>query len=350
MQQLQRKIIPEAVELLERRYSLLRIISLEEPVGRRMLAQRSGLTERLVRSETDFLKNRGFLEILTKGMVLTNQGHEILEELHELMRDFLEMEELAGQLKETLHFEKVLLVPGDSDEDAQVLEEAGLRAAAELSASLMSRSVVALTGGNTIKKMVEHFPAAGSFAQVTVVPARGGVGRHYDIQSNTLAGRLAEKIGGGYRLLNLPDNISEQALDAMLREKEVRETLDLIRRADIIVAGVGDALTMAARRDLSEEETAELISLGARGEFFGSYYDEHQRIVKQTLTVGLLLKDVAEAKKVIVLACGAAKAKAILSVDFKGLKATLITDEGAARQIAQLSQDAEIKETAIKIR
>lgn len=346
--QLQRKLIPEAVELLERRYSLLRIIGLEGPVGRRTLAQRTGLAERLVRTETEFLKSRGFLEHLTKGMVLTGEGRGILEELHDQMHDFLKMEEFAGRLKEQLHFDKVILVPGDCDEDPQVLDEAGLKAASELLLMLKNRSVVALTGGNTIKKMVEQFPAAGHFANVTVVPARGGVGRHYDIQSNTLAGRLAEKLGGSYRLLNLPDTISEQALDAMVREKEVKETLDLIRRADIVVAGVGDALTMAERRDLSMDQTKELINLGARGEFFGSYYDENQRIVKQSLTVGLSLKEVAGAKQVIVLACGTSKAKAIMSVDFKGLRATLITDEGAARCIAQMSQDTEIKEQPSK--
>lgn len=334
--ELQRKMIPEAMDLLERRFAILRTISLEEPLGRRTLAQRTGFTERVVRAETDFLKSRNFIDILPRGMVMTGEGTQILQSLSEVLKDFLGLEELGRIIREKHHFKKVIVVPGNCDSSPEPLEEIGRKAGAMLARLLKRSSVVALTGGNTIKMMVEQFPPGETFPEVTVVPARGGVGRHYDIQSNTLVGRLADKIQGGYRLLNLPDNLSEAALNAMLQEKEVRDTIRIIRQADVVVAGVGDALNMAKRRGLSSQETDQLIRSGARGEFFGSYYNASGRIVKQNLAVGLSLEDVGKAREVIVLAGGTSKGRAIASVDFRALNAVLITDEGAARELIEM--------------
>lgn len=340
--ELQRKLVPEAMDLLERRFVILRLISREEPLGRRTLAQRTGLTERVVRAETDFLKSRDFIDILPRGMIMTPAGTEILQAFQEILKEFLGLEELAEVLRQRYHFKKVIVVPGNSDTNPEALEEIGRKASAMLVRLLKHTEVVALTGGNTIKTMVEQFPAGELFPGVTVVPARGGVGRHYDIQSNTLVGRLADKIQGSYRLLNLPDNLSEASFAAMLQEKEVRETIAIIRQADVVVAGVGDALNMAQRRGLTRQETAQLVAAGARGEFFGSYYNGQGEIVKQNLAVGLSLEDVRRAKEIIVLAGGASKGRAIASVRFDQLSAVLITDEGAAREMIDMSRDMTI--------
>lgn len=335
--QVGRLIVPEAMELLERRFNILRTISLEKPVGRRVLAQKTGLTERIARSETEFLKSQNLIDILPQGMVMTEQGQKLLEILNEVMQEFLGFEQLSELISQRLHFKKVLIIPGDSDRDSEVLDEMGRTAATLLIAAMKEQSVVALTGGNTVKKMVDRFPETGKFHHVTVVSARGSLGKNYEIQSNTLVGRLAEKIGGNYRSLNLPDNLSAEALETMLREQDVSETVDLIKRAGIVVAGVGAALAMARRRGLSDSLITELEGLKAEGEFFGSYYNEAGEIVKLSCTPGLTLEDAKKAKDVIILAGGSSKAKPLLSVNFEGMNATLITDEGAARKLVEMS-------------
>ncbi len=335
--QVGRLIVPEAMELLERRYNILRTVSLEHVVGRRLLAQKTGLTERIARSETDFLKTQNLIEIQPQGMVITEQGHKLLEILDEVMQEFLGFDQLSKLISERLGFSRVIIVPGDSDREAEVLDEMGRTAASLLAAAMKHQTIIALTGGNTVKKMVDRFPEGVKFPEVTVVSARGSLGKNYEIQSNTLVGRLAEKIGGNYRSLNLPDNLSQEALDTMLREQDVSETVEIIRKAGIVVAGVGDALAMAKRRGLSQAVLTELEELKAQGEFFGSYYNEYRQIVKQSRTPGLTLEDARKAREVFILAGGSSKSKAILSVDFHGMNATLITDEGAARALIELS-------------
>ena len=47
---LQQKIVPELVELLEKRYNILRTIYYNQPIGRRILANNLGIGERIVRT------------------------------------------------------------------------------------------------------------------------------------------------------------------------------------------------------------------------------------------------------------------------------------------------------------
>ena len=61
--ELQRKIVPELVEVLEKRYNVLRTIYYNQPIGRRMLASELDLGERVVRNEIDLLKSQNLIRI-----------------------------------------------------------------------------------------------------------------------------------------------------------------------------------------------------------------------------------------------------------------------------------------------
>ncbi len=71
---IQQKLIPQVIELMEKRYSILRQISLSEPIGRRTLSNVLGISERVVRSETEFLKEQGLIEVAVSGMTMTQEG------------------------------------------------------------------------------------------------------------------------------------------------------------------------------------------------------------------------------------------------------------------------------------
>ena len=68
---LQKKIVPELTNLLVQRYQILRQVSHEYPIGRRALAARLGLSERVLRAQVDFLKNGGLLAFSSAGMSVT---------------------------------------------------------------------------------------------------------------------------------------------------------------------------------------------------------------------------------------------------------------------------------------
>ncbi|MCQ4699299.1 transcriptional regulator, partial [Paeniclostridium sordellii] len=59
---------------MERRYSILRQISLSEPIGRRTLSNMLDISGRIIRSETEVLKEQNLINVAGSGMTVTEEG------------------------------------------------------------------------------------------------------------------------------------------------------------------------------------------------------------------------------------------------------------------------------------
>ena len=99
---LQRKIVPELVEVLEKRYNVLRTIFYNQPIGRRMLASELNLGERIVRNEIDLLKSQNLIEINTPGMTVTKDGQNVLEWLKEFIHQIKGLNDIEKSIKSVL--------------------------------------------------------------------------------------------------------------------------------------------------------------------------------------------------------------------------------------------------------
>lgn len=173
--------------------------------------------------------------------------------------------------------------------------------------------------------------------QLIVIPGRGGLSERMEIQANTIAATFADKLGGTYVMLHVPDNLQESTLQSIMREQEVREVLDLLAKANILIHGVGTAREMAERRRMRSEEIARLEEVGAVGEAFGFYFNRAGEPVYSTTSIGLRLDDLAKKNmEVIAIAEGENKAQAILSVVTPQYHDMLITDELTANEILKI--------------
>src|SRR5699024_11618508 len=74
------------------------------------------------------------------------------------------------------------------------------------------------------------------------------------------------------------------------------------KAADMVLHGIGDALTMAKRRNESEETVEKLRNERASGEAFGYYFNQGGDIVHQVRTVGIQLEELKSDKYVIAVA------------------------------------------------
>ena len=228
---LQKKIVPELTNLLVQRYQILRQVSHEYPIGRRALAARLGLSERVLRAQVDFLKNGGLLAFSSAGMSVTEEA-------------------------------------------------------------------------------------------------------------NTIATVLAQRLGASYRQLYVPDSVSEEILNSILAEDiGVKSVVDIIKQADILVHGVGQASVMARHRRLPPEFIKKLLDDGAVGEAFGQYCALDGRQIYMTNNAGLMLQDLPKIGTVIGVAGGRSKAAAILSVIRASRQDILITDEAAAHDIVRMLEN-----------
>jgi central glycolytic genes regulator len=84
-----------------------------------------------------------------------------------------------------------------------------------------------------------------SYSDITVVPARGGIGSQISTQADFVASRLAEKLGCQCRLMYLPDDLDYSTLRKLEKSTTIKEVLGLVKKADIILLGIGRADSMA---------------------------------------------------------------------------------------------------------
>lgn len=332
---LQKKLIPELVDLMEKRYNILRTIYYSQPVGRRVLANTLSLGERVVRTEVEFLKNQNLIEINAPGMTVTSEGTEILEDLKEYVHEIKGLSDVEQAIKEALNLKDVIVVSGDADDDVTILKELGKSAANYAKNQIKSGDIIAITGGSTIKQVVDSFPKMNNIKDVLVVPARGGMGRKVETQSNSLAARLAERLNGTYKLLHVPENLSNDILQTLTRQKGIQEVIQFIHKANILIYGIGRADKMGLKRGLSQEQLDRLEELGAVGEAFGCYFDEDSKVVWVTPTLGINIDDITTLNLHIAVAAGKDKVDAIIATEFGKKNGVLVTDEGAAKKIME---------------
>jgi len=332
---IQQKIVPEIVKTAQQRYNILRGIYYNQPIGRRALAKILKMSERKIRNDLEFFEKKGFIEISPSGTRITRIGEEFLVELDEYIKELRDISYLEKRLEKILGIKKVKLVNG-AVPAADMKAEIGRMASQLLQQEIKNGDILAVTGGTTLAQVAAEMTYSTETRDVTVVPGRGGLGENVEIQANTIAAQIAKKLGGSYHLLHIPDNIAEENIYHITKEPTIQKTLQILKKANILIHGVGTAEDMAGRRGLSKEEISNLLDAGAVSEAFGFYFNSQGEIIYSTTSVGLNLDDLKNIDKVIVVAGGEDKAEAILAAVSPEYQDILITDEITARKIISL--------------
>src|SRR5699024_2196591 len=331
--EVQEKLFPDLLDVMQRRYKILNYIQMMQPIGRRSLSENIKLKERIVRSEIEFLSKFGFVMVTSKGMRLTVEGNNILEKCAPFLDEISEFRVLETQIKERLQLKHVIIVSGNSDTHSSVKKNLGKACIQFLSSILTSNQTIAVTGGTSMAEVANQIVPSEHASTCTFVPARGGLGEQVENQANTICAEMAKKVNGFYRMLYVPDPLSEEAYRTIIEEPAIRDVLDMIQQAKIVLHSIGDANTMANRRKASSRVLEKLRNGKAISEAFGFYLDEDGEVVHKVRTVGMQLEDLDKAEYVIAVAGGSTKAKAIHSYFKQGKSNVLITDEAAANEL-----------------
>ncbi|WP_078555713.1 sugar-binding transcriptional regulator [Bacillus alkalicellulosilyticus] len=331
----QQKLLPDMLDVMAKRFSILQYIRLMEPIGRRNLSSSLNISERVLRSEVLFLKNQGLIQISPAGMSMSDEGNAVLHSLEEVMKELLGLRTLEQQLSERLKISDVIVVAGDSDQFPWVKKEMGRACVARMKQHLSPNDVIAITGGTTIASIAEMITPDPLLKEAVFVPARGGLGEQVENQANTISAEMARRAGARYRMMHVPDLLSEEAYQSLVSEPSIKDILEIIKSACIVIHGIGEATTMAKRRGSSHGLIGKLESNHAVAEAFGYYFDQSGNIIHRERTIGLQLDDLDKSKYVIAVAGGASKADAISAYVKHRTSHVLITDEGAARSMLQ---------------
>ncbi|WP_155286187.1 sugar-binding transcriptional regulator [Lacticaseibacillus zhaodongensis] len=329
-------IAPDMLAVATKRYQILQYVNWMEPVGRRSLADQMHTSERTLRTEIDFLRRQGLLESSRSGVVMTRHGREVFASMDDFMNQLLGIRTDEKMLASKLGIEHCLIVSGDADQSSRVLDDMGRTLARTMQLLLpLGKQTVAVMGGTTLARAAQQMNYQLSTGRdLMFVPARGGVGETVDIQANSVAAAMAESTGGSYKVLYIPENVSSETYAPLLKEPAVKEVLQLIDNASVVIHSVGEALVMARRRNMDAEIQNMLQKQQAVAEAFGTFFDASGKIVYKIPKIGLTIRNLDEIPFVFAIAGGRSKASAIQAYMQHAPKNTwLITDAGAANTI-----------------
>jgi central glycolytic genes regulator len=251
------------------------------------------------------------------------------------------LSDLEERIRSHFNLRRVLVVPGDSDTSPHSKRELGKAGCSALLKAMGKDDVVAVTGGTTLAQVANQLTSQTPLKGNWFVPARGGLGESLDYQANTIASTMAKRTGAQYRLLHVPDHLGEEAYATIMQEPNIREIVEVIRSARIVVHGIGDAMVMARRRRADHSVEDALKEEGALAEAFGYYFDRNGAVVHKMPTAGLRLEDIMNIEVVIAVAGGRSKGEAIAAIMKFGHDDILVTDEAAALEIVSLIEQKE---------
>ncbi|MDO4669913.1 MAG: sugar-binding domain-containing protein [Aerococcus sp.] len=339
------EVVPELDNFYWRRIQILREVLRHGPIGRKMLAEALGMTERPLRHEIDILKGQGLITVNTSGMSISEQGQVALAVALKLSRDSKSNRQRERQLQQLLMAKDVYIASGDSNADSETLVEMGVLLTNYLENHLSSDvQIIAITGGTTMKNIVPHIQGheLQDHHSFTVVSARGGMEEAAEVQANTIAEQLAVQLGGRAYMLYSPETMTVATFESLVGEPIIQRTLRVLAKANVVLFSVGDAKKMALRRRLDEEVKVLLREKKAVGEIFGCFFDREGQIVYRIPRIGLKLEQLKDIQLPILIAGGSEKAEAVQAFSKMAPKQTvIITDEGCSLKV--LNGETQIK-------
>lgn len=240
---------------------------------------------------------------------------------------------------------RVLATP--TQDASHDLHGLGELAAQYIRAILTDKLVIGIGWGRSLYETVQ---AVGhdTLRDLRVVQCTGSLGsRIPNIDNRELTRLLAANLGGTPHYIPAPMFVENAAVrDSLLQDVHIAETLDLARRADIMLVGIGvpeaeySGLLQAGYID--EATLGAIRSTGAVGDMFVEYYDVHGHILDVGIgaqVIGLKVADLRNCRSVIGVAGGQYKAAAILGALRIGVIHVLVTDSATARLILQLAEE-----------
>ncbi|TGQ17800.1 MULTISPECIES: sugar-binding transcriptional regulator [unclassified Mesorhizobium] len=201
-------------------------------------------------------------------------------------------------------------------------------------------ALIGVGHGRTLAACVEYLPRISANG-IRFVSLLGGLTRKFSANPHDVIHRLAERTGAEAYVMPVPmfaNTVEDRAV--LLGQKGISEVFDLARSADLLLAGIGTAeqeASLVATGMIAKGEMEETRRNGAVGELLGHFFDEEGRPLATTVSsraLALAREDIAN-RRIVAVAGGKIKVRAIKSVlEGRYLKG-LITDERTARSLVE---------------
>lgn len=258
--------------------------------------------------------------------------------------------ELENKIRTTFHLDDAIVAPAHPDE--QLSRMAVARAAASYLERQMSDGMIVTVGlGRNANETANCLQSVRPI-DCTFASAMGGspyMGE--SINPNSICGNLAARVRGRAQLLYAPAYVEgRHARDLLLVQEAISETLEIAKRADVALMGIGtpsDDSILVQAGCLSLAEARRLREIDAVGELLGNFFNEEGRKITSDLDtrlIGLTLDDLKRIPKVIAVASEVEKSRAILGALRTGAINVLVTECKNALTVLRLAGVTDIEE------
>jgi DNA-binding transcriptional regulator LsrR (DeoR family) len=206
--------------------------------------------------------------------------------------------------------------------------------------------IIAVGHGRTLAAAIDFLPARPA-PGVRFVSLLGGLTRRLAANPFDVIHRLAERTGAEAYLMPVPffaNSVKDK--NVLLSQFGVPEVLALAKSASLLIAGIGEVSLqafLASGGMVGEEEIEAVSRAGGCGEILGQFFDETGGHVPTELSDRALAPDVQSlrGRRIVAVAGGTAKIKAIRAVLRSGLLHGLITDEATAKSLVETNPEAQ---------
>lgn len=330
------RLAPELEETMEVRLTILQALSNHQyRIGRKVLADQIDLSERTLRTHLQVLREQALVDVSRAGIKITEEGQELTRSLQDLLEGQDRVPDLEKALCQSLDLDHAWVVKGEAERNPAVYQLLAKAAQTILAQELPQEAVVAVTGGSTLANIGQYFtPQLSQNRHLSFVPSRGGMEGSFHIQSNTVAGIMAQETQADYVPLYVPDRLTHDLSQQLLQDPAIKKALNLGKKASCLLLSVGSAQVMAQRRNLDDQQVEALQVGQAVGEAFGIFYDSQGQVVFSIPRLGLQLEDILDFPLLLTIVAGSQKAAATRAF-YKMMpkKSWLICDEGLAKAV-----------------
>jgi DNA-binding transcriptional regulator LsrR (DeoR family) len=235
------------------------------------------------------------------------------------------------------------------DDEGEILRNIGAAAACYLESTVEQGECIGISSWSaTLLAMMDAMHPLPRPSGVQVVQILGGVGNPAaEVHANQLISRLAALLRGEAEFLPAPGVVgSADAVQVLLKDQFVRETMALFDRVSMALVGIGalepSKLLASSGNVFSSEELEMLRSRGAVGDICVRFFDAQGKPVLTPLddrVISMSLEQLKRVKRSVGVAGGKRKHEAIRSALLGGLINVLITDRFTAEVLAGLKGD-----------
>jgi deoxyribonucleoside regulator len=291
--------------------------------------------------QSEIAREVGVTRSMVSRMLTEARGRGIV--VIKVIRPLYSDHELEEAIKTKFGIESVFVVSIEETKPEKLMAGLGRAAAEVLKKYIKVESVVGVTWGTSVSATVDAIqPQAGVAAKVVqFVGAQGARNVEYD--GHALVKRLAEKLGGEGYYLNAPCLCQTPEIAQSMREtKGIRETIDMGKRVQIALLGIGTTETEYSSfylsGQLTREELSSIRSNGVVGDIAGNYFKQDGTPYMDDFLSRMITIRWEDLQKIpirIGIAGGPGKVSAISGALQSGLITHLVTDSNTARLITK---------------